>query len=250
MATADFRIAAAQVASVRGDMAGNIVAHTAAIEAAAAHGVSVLIFPELSLTGYEPDLAAELATTATDGRLVPLATLARQHRIEVAVGAPLRNATAKPNLCAILFAADGTTRTYSKMRLGASERAYFTPGGEPLAFTVHGHTIGIAICGDSSQPSHPRGYADAGSSIYAAGVFLNAEWYATDSPRLAGYATDCRMLVVMANHADSVGTYRSVGRSAVWAPGGALLAQAAGAESCLVIATSSRGAWRGEVVRV
>ncbi len=248
MATTDFRIAAAQVASVRGDIVGNIAAHAAAIEVAAALGVSVLIFPELSLTGYEPDLATELATAATDGRLVSLKTLARQHRMDVVVGAPLQNGTAKPNIGAILFAADGTTRTYSKMHLGTKERSDFTPGVEPLAFTVRGHAIGIAICADTSQPSHPRTYADAGSTIYAAGVFLNAEWYATDSPRLAGYAADCRMLVVMANHADSVGTYHSVGRSAVWSPGGALLAQAAGVEKCLVVATSHRGEWRGEVV--
>ena len=246
----DFKIAAAQVASVRGDIAGNIATHAAAMAAAAGHGVSVLAFPELSLTGYEPDLAAELAMTVTDSRLVPLLTLARQHQIEVVVGVPLHNGTMKPNLGAILFTASGSISTYSKMHLGASERTYFTPGGVPLAFTAHGQTIGIAICADSSQPSHPQAYADAGSTIYAAGVFLNAEWYATDSPRLAGYAARYGMLVVMANHAASVGTYSSVGKSAVWAPDGALLAQADGAESALVIATSSRGAWRGEVVRV
>ncbi len=134
------------------------------------------------------------------------------------------------------------------MHLGTNERSDFTPSVELLAFIARGHSIGIAICADTTQPSHPRAYADAGSTIYAAGVFLNADWYATDSPRLAGYAADCRMLVVMANHADSVGTYRSVGRSAVWAPGGALLAQAEGTEKCLVIATSDRGEWHGEVV--
>jgi hypothetical protein len=36
----------------------------------------------------------------------------------------------------------------------------------------------------------------------------------------------------------------------VWAPGGTLLAQADSVESCLVIATSGRGEWRGEVVGV
>jgi predicted amidohydrolase len=58
------------------------------------------------------------------------------------------------------------------------------------------------------------------------------------------------MLVVMANHAASVGTYTSVGRSALWSPDGDLLAQAAGAESTLLIATSHEGLWRGEVTRI
>ncbi len=246
----DFKIAAAQVASIRGDIEGNLATHAAAISAAAEHGVSVLVFPELSLTGYEPDLAAELAITPADDRLVPLLTLARQHRVKIVVGAPLHNTATKPGLGAILFTANGTTRTYSKMHLGGSERDYFAPGSVPLAITAYAQTIGIAICADSSQPSHPQAYAEAGSTIYAVGVFLNAEWYGTDSLRLAGYAARYGMLVVMANHAASVGTYSSVGKSAVWAPDGALLAQADGAESALVIATSSRGAWRGEVVRI
>jgi predicted amidohydrolase len=246
----DFKIAAAQVASVRGDIAGNLETHAAAVAAAARHGVAVLVFPELSLTGYEPDLAAELAMTAADPRLAPLLTLARQQRIDLVVGAPLHLATVKPALGALVITANGTTRTYSKMHLGSSERSYFSPGELPLALMVNGHMVGLAICADSSQPGHPQAYAEAGADIYAAGVFLNAEWYATDMPRLAAYAPRHRMLVVMANHAASVGTYTSVGKSAVWNPEGVLLAQAEGTESALVTATSNAGAWRGEVIRI
>jgi len=246
----EFKIAAAQFASVRGDLAGNIRIHTAAITAAAARGVSVLVFPELSLIGYEPDLAAELAISAADERLAPLAALAHQHQMAVVVGASLRTAAAKPGLGAILFIANGSPRTYAKMHLGGSEPTYFAPGGAPLSFAAHGQTIGLAICADASKPSHPQAYADGGSTVYAAGVFLNAAWYATDAPRLAGYASRFRMLVVMANHAASVGTYVSVGKSAVWSPDGALLAEANSTESSLVIATRTREVWCGEVVRV
>jgi predicted amidohydrolase len=244
-----FKIAAAQIASVRGGIDGNIATHAAAMAAAAKHEVSVLVFPELSLTGYEPDLAAELAMTPTDSRLAPLLALAREHGIEVVAGAPLHNGTAKPALGAILITASGGPKSYRKIHLGASEQNYFSPGDAPLAFTVDGHTVGIAICADSSQPAHPQAYADLGASVYAAGVFLNAEWYATDAPRLASYAARYRMLTVMANHAASVGSHISVGKSAVWAPNGALLAEAAGTERCLVCATRHGEVWRGDVVR-
>lgn len=246
----EFKIAAAQVASVRGDLAANIRTHAAAITSAAKQGISVLVFPELSLIGYEPDLAAELAITATDECLKPLAALVHEHRMAVVLGAPLRNTGTKPHLGAILLAADGSIRGYAKMHLGGSEPNYFAAGETPLAFATHGKTIGLAICADASQPSHPQAYADRGSSVYAAGVFLNAEWYATDAPRLAGYAARFRMLVVMSNHAASVGTYGSVGKSAVWAPDGTLLAEANGTESSLVIASGTRGVWCGEVVGV
>jgi predicted amidohydrolase len=245
-----FTIAAAQVPSVSGDITGNIRTHTAAITSAAERGVSVLVFPELSLIGYEPDLAAELAIPATDERLAPLAALARQHRMAVVVGASLRTTGPKPGLGAILFTADGSTLTYTKMHLGSSEPTYFAPGSAPLSFAAGGQTVGLAICADSSNPSHPQAYADGGCTVYAAGVFLNAEWYTTDVPRLADYASRFRMLVVMANHAASVGTYVSVGKSAVWAPGGALLAEAEGTGNCLVIATRARDGWCAHVVRL
>lgn len=246
----DFKIAAAQVPSIRGEIATNIGTHAATIAAAVQHGVRVLIFPELSLTGYEPELAEELAISGMDERLVPLSSLARQHGIDVVLGAPLRNGATKPRLGAILLAANGKTITYAKMHLGPSEKNLFAPGSAPLAFESGGHKIGIAICADTSQLSHPQAYAEDGCTIYAAGMFLNTEWYATDAPRLAPYAARLRMLVVMANHAQSVGTYSSVGKSAVWLPDGTLLAQAEGAESSLVCAARSEGAWAGQVLKI
>lgn len=246
----DFKIAAAQVASIRGNIDENIATHEHAIVTAARHGISALVFPELSLIGYEPDLAAQLAIDAEDVRLRPLQSLARHHRMGVVVGAPIRNDTAKPSLGAILFTEDGRRSTYSKITLGGTEPSYFTHGSAPLSFAAHGHTIGIAICADSSQPSHPQGYAAAGASIYAACVFLSTEWYATDTPRLATYAERRRLLVVMANHGASVGTLTSVGKSAVWAPDGTLLVQAEAVESCLVMAISSKGRWHGDLVRL
>lgn len=246
----EFRIAAAQVASVRGDLAGNIQTHASAIVSAAERGISVLVFPELSLIGYELDMAADLAITVADERLAPLSALARKHKMAVVVGAPLKNTGMKPGLGAILFGADGSIRTYSKMHLGGTEPNFFTPGRSPLSFAIGGERVGVAICADSSKRSHPEAYAKSSSTIYASGVFLNAEWYATDSPRLAEYAERFQMLVVMANHADSVGTYISVGKSAVWAPGGGLLAQAQGSENSLVIATRTGEGWHGEMARI
>jgi predicted amidohydrolase len=244
---ADFRIAAAQVATIRGDLARNVVTHAKAIAAAAAQCVSVLVFPELSLTGYEPDFALRHAIAADDARLAPLSELARQHRMHIAAGAPLANGGTKPALGAVLFGPDGSRRTYAKMHLGGSEPNHYTPGRDPLAFETGGQKVGLSICADSSQPSHSQKYAESGATVYAAGVFLNAEWYASDVPRLAAYALRHRMLVVMANHGASVGSYVSVGRSAIWAPDGDLLAQAEGVDDSLIVATRGPDSWRAEV---
>lgn len=52
----------------------------------------------------------------------------------------------------------------------------------------------------------------------------------------------------MANHAASVGTYESAGRSAIWSPDGEILVQARGTEAVLLVARSENGIWRGETV--
>ena len=54
-------IAAAQSISIAGDLAANIQRHLRFIEVAAEQGVELLVFPELSLTGYENEVAAALA---------------------------------------------------------------------------------------------------------------------------------------------------------------------------------------------
>lgn len=254
------RIAAAQVASRRGDLASNLATHAVAIRAAAAHEVRFLAFAELSLVGYEPDLAATHALAVDDPRLDGLAALAAEHDMHVMAGAPLRwrpadatrvasaAATGKPALGAVVFGPDGARTPYAKMHLGGVESRYFAPGATPVALAAGGQTIGLSICADSSRPAHPAAYAAAGAGVYVASMFLTAEWDATDRPRLPRYAAAHELLVLLANHGASAGTYRSVGRSAVWAPGGALLAEVPGTEGALVIATCGANGWAADVV--
>jgi len=242
--------AAAQLAVVAGDYGANLREHLAFVTAARLLGVQFLIFPELSLTGYEPGRAAEWAIAANAEWLQPLATAAHNSLMTLVVGAPLHDKAEKPAIGAICFLPDGSRQTYRKMHLGGNEPNYFVAGDQSKALEVDGEVLGLAICADASRASHPANYATAGATVYAAGVFLTEEWYATDCPRLAGYAASERLLVMMANQADSTGSYRSVGRSAVWSPDGKLLAQASGTQRALVIARKTGGFWQGDVVPV
>ena len=64
--------AAAQCSAVAGDIAANVRRHLEFMDAAHGQGVDVLVFPELSLTGYEPALAAGLAQAADTDCVAPL----------------------------------------------------------------------------------------------------------------------------------------------------------------------------------
>ena len=69
-------LALAQIAPVLGDLAQNVALHQKNLAEAKAAGADLVIFPELSLTGYQlQDLAPEVAMRRNDPRLLALATL-------------------------------------------------------------------------------------------------------------------------------------------------------------------------------
>ena len=69
-------LALAQIAPALGDLAQNLALHEVKIAESKAAGADLVIFPELSLTGYQlQDLAPEVAMRRTDPRLDSLARL-------------------------------------------------------------------------------------------------------------------------------------------------------------------------------
>jgi len=243
----DLTIAAAQSRSIKGDIAANAVLHSEFVVAAAGFGAQLVVFPELSLTGYEPDIARECAIAPEDARLDPLRRLARQHGMTVVAGAPILPATGLPHIAAFAFLPDGTVSVYTKRHLHPGEEACFQPGAGGAALHVAGETIALAICADTTHPEHAASAAAGGATIYAAGVLITEQGYAADARLLERYAFEHRMAVLMANHSSPSGRWTPAGRSAIWRPDGRLAIAAAGAEEALVIATRQDGRWRGNV---
>ncbi|SNR66193.1 nitrilase-related carbon-nitrogen hydrolase [Desulfurobacterium atlanticum] len=79
------KIAAVQINTVLGELEKNIEKICGFVEKCIERGVSVCIFPELSLTGYYlQDITSEIAITPDDERLAPLKRLS--HHIGIIVG--------------------------------------------------------------------------------------------------------------------------------------------------------------------
>ena len=83
------KLCAVQLASLKGDVQANLERHLACIEQAAALGAELVVFPELSLTGYEPTLARQAALPVSSTRLDPLQAACDRLGITVAAGLPL-----------------------------------------------------------------------------------------------------------------------------------------------------------------
>jgi predicted amidohydrolase len=240
-------LAAAQSASVPGDIEANVAGHLRFAERAARQGVNLLVFPELSLTGYELATAARDAILPDDPRLRPLRDAASATAMTIIVGAPLK-AAGRPLLAALIFRPDGAVLSYAKMHLHDGEDAVFQPGDGHVACTIGDTVMVPAICADIGRPTHPEIAATMGAHIYAAGVLITESALAAESAMLEDYARRYGMAAVMANHAAPSGGFASAGRSAIWAPGGERIMRAPGDGERLVIASTRDGAWSGEVL--
>jgi predicted amidohydrolase len=244
-------IAAAQSISIAGDLAANIQRHLCFIEVAAEQGVELLVFPELSLTGYEGEAAAALAIDPHDAVIQPLRDLARTLGITAVVGMPIR--ADKPTavwIGALVLGADGSLGVYSKQHLHTGEERIFAPGIGGATLRIGDDKVALAVCADFNHASHAAAAADQSANLYAAGVLISEKGYEPDSALLHGYARHHSMAVLMANHGGLTGGWQSAGRSAIWSETGDLVASAAGAGDCVVVAQRRDGEWSGRVVAV
>lgn len=241
-------IAAIQSASVKGDVAINLSRHLALARQAAAHGAQLALFPELSLTGYEPDVAAATALRGGDTRLAPLAGLAQNTGMIIVAGAPLRIGGAL-YIGAISFMPDGRVAEYTKQHLHEGEEKVFVAGRGGAGLDIRGNLAALAVCADFTHASHAQAAADAGAMLYAASVLVSPGGYAKDSAILRSYAEQHKMPVLMSNHGGPTGAWQSAGRSALWDERGQLVVEG-GAGECLVLASRTCGGWQGRIVEV
>lgn len=103
------RIAAAQPISVAGNIAENVRMHMKFIAAARHAQVNLLVFPELSLCGYELPLHQECQLHPDDSRHFGLRDIAVEAAMTVLVGASVANdAGMIPAIGAITFFSDRT----------------------------------------------------------------------------------------------------------------------------------------------
>jgi predicted amidohydrolase len=246
------RIAGAQSISIAGNIAANVQMHLKFIAAARQAQVSLLVFPELSLCGYELPLLQECLLHADDSRLTALRDMASEAKMTVVVGAPVANdSDIAPAIGAITFFPDRTHSVYRKQHLHPSEEIFASKGNavsrnERLFDTSYS----LVICADTAHETHAENAAQSGAALYLAGVLVSEAGYAADSAKMQHYATSLDLGVLMANHGGPSGGYVSAGKSAFWAPGGKLVVHTPGTGNMLVVAERNKGGWHGELVAI
>jgi NAD+ synthase (glutamine-hydrolysing) len=174
-------VALAQIDATVGDIPGNTRKVAQQTSAAREQGASLVLFPELTLSGYPPEDLL-LKTSFLDRVGAALEELAAQTLGIVAlVGFP-EGADDVYNSAAVL--ADGeVAAVYRKMYLPNygvfDEQRYFQSGSEAGIFELNGVPIGVSICEDIWEPGPPA----MTEALAGAQVIVNL----SASPYRAGY---------------------------------------------------------------
>jgi predicted amidohydrolase len=218
------KVCVAQTSSIKGDIQENINRHIGLIKVANRHQVDVIIFPELSLTGYEPALASELAIEPDDHRLNAFQMISDEKNVTIGVGIPTR-ATHGICISMILFQPRMTRQLYSKRYLHPDEEPFFVPGKTFTDLKVKGVPVALAICYELSVPEHTMLAFENGAKIYIASVAKSITGVEKAVQRLSEIAVDNTCSVFMSNALGFCDNFYSAGKSSVWNSRGQLLYQ-------------------------
>lgn len=216
------KIFLAQTRSHPGDLLSNIAKHKAWVREAVAEGCDVVFFPELSLTGYEPRLANELAIYAEDSRLGEFQILSSHHQMTIAVGVPIRLESAI-HIGMVLFQPRQGRQVYFKQYLHPDEMQFFTGGINRPTVQIGEMTMGLAICYELSVLEHAAIAHQQGAQIYVASVAKSKTGVSQAAQRLLEIAREYNMTTLMVNSVGPADNFIGAGASAVWDDRGNLI---------------------------
>lgn len=216
------KLCAAQLGSLKGDVAANVRRHLACIEKAANVGAAVIVFPELSLTGYEPSIARQAALPLGSPHLDPLQAASDRLGIIVAAGLPLP--TPKGIQIGMpIFTPSAPRQAYAKQRLHEDELPYFHAGASTSLIQAAQHRIAPAICYESMFMAHAASAKERGADIYLVSVAKTAKGVGQGHAHYPQVARELGLVVLMANCVGPADHFVAAGGSAAWDSEGRLL---------------------------
>lgn len=233
------RVALAQIKPVVGDIEKNIERHVNFIDTAIDRSADLIIFPELSLMGYEPKLADGLAMKLNDQRLNVFQNLSDKNNITIGVGIPLQ-AGKGINISLVLFLPHLGRKVYSKHYLHADEEPYFVPGENSDLLVSH-HKIALAICYELSVAEHVTKSFLSKPDLYIASVAKTKSGTMKALEQLSQTAKTYSTIIMMSN---SIGTQDGEvcgGMSSVWNAEGALIGQLDNDREGILFVDSAKG---------
>ena len=218
------KICIAQTASLKGTVQKNIQNHLQIIERAVLLEADLIIFPELSITGYEPGLAKALSTNIEDDLFRPFQKLADKNGITIGVGMPTHTIDGI-NISMLIFQPSKEPIKYAKQMLHTDEEPYFVCGNKQAFININGKKIAVGICYETLQRAHFLNAKEQGADIYIASVAKPQGGIEKAYLHFPKIASEFDTPILMSNCIGFCDNFLSVGQSAAWNNNGELVGQ-------------------------
>lgn len=229
-------ISLAQIPVVKADLRENLSHHLTMIEQSSSYKADMVVFPELSLTGYELELAQELAMPQDSSVFTELSQASVENEIIVIAGCPLKsNNSTRPTIGAVICFPNGSIEFYSKQYLHEGEDKYYSHGSVDYLLNVKGRRIALAICADFSLPEHSSKARELGADIYIASALISDKGFDADAKILSDIAATQNFPVLLSNHISATGGWSACGNNSIWNASGELIFSSESKENCLVL---------------
>ena len=236
-----FRLALAQVNLTVGDLEGNVAKALEYVQRARDLSADLIAFPELTVTGYPPEDLLLKPSFIQANHEAMHEVAAASKGLAVAVGFVDADDDIY-NACAL--AHDGeVVGVYHKVYLPNygvfDEERYFKQGRECPVFVINGVGVGLNICEDIWYPSGPTAMQrEAGAQLV---VNINASPYHLGKgsfrrKMVSTRASDNELYVAYLNTVGGQDELVFDGDSAIFGPGGELVAQGPEFEETLLVA--------------
>lgn len=243
-------IALAQINTKLGDVQANLEKHVALAGQAWKAGAELIIFPELSLTGYVlQDLASAVACRPTPKDPIFRKLLEASREVDMVVGFVEEDPRYRFYIASAYLANGKLVHVHRKVYPPTygifDERRYFAAGDTFRAFDTRFGRVGILICEDFWHASSPYTLWMDGADILiftsaspgrgvTEEVLGSAQWVETVTKTYAGLFTT---FVLHANRVGFEDGLNFWGTSTAFDPDGKLLAQAQFDEEGITLAT-------------
>lgn len=218
------RIAVVQTSAKKGAIPLNIKNHLSLIKSALPSKPDLIMFPELSITGYEPELAEKLACTIDDERFNSFQIIANANNVTIGIGMPTRSKEGV-HISLLFFQPDNERLLYSKQLLHADELPYFVSSENQVFLTIKEKKIAFGICYETLQREHFIKAVKNKADIYIASVAKPERGNEKAYVHFQSIAKEFNIPILMSNCVGYCDNFMSNGKSAVWNKDGKIVAQ-------------------------
>jgi len=242
-----FKLTIAQLHSLRNNSELNIKKHESLALEAAKYETDLLVFPELSLTGYERKLASTQSFTLNDSRLDKLADISRVHNMVIVAGAPIKEYSLY--IGSIVFMPDGTRKVYYKNNLHEGEELYFKSGSEPLLLHVKDEKIALSICYDIEVETHFKMLAKQ-ATLYVSSIFYSPNGMIGLKEKMKTYSRAYGLDVAISNFVGTIWDNEAGGKSLLFSKLGECVSEGSTDKEALLISTKTQDTWTTENITI